>query len=146
MPRTNYWAVIVAALAAFVASSAWYIAFGNQLAQLSPAFAGHLKEGPTWRQPVVILQGLVLAFVLARLIRMAGVTGWMRAAQLAAWAWVGLVAIQWTSAMMWEDTPWQLAAIHAGDWFMKLLIIAVILGTWPHRGSRSASVPPASSP
>ena len=54
MLRLNYWAILVAALAAFVASSTWYIAFGKLLAQVSPAF--------------------VLAVVLTRLARVAGVT------------------------------------------------------------------------
>ncbi|MGH7701912.1 MAG: DUF1761 domain-containing protein [Gemmatimonadales bacterium] len=139
MPRTNYRAIVVAALAAFVASSVWYIAFGNLLAQMSPAFAGHLKEGASWRQPAVILQGLVLALVLARLVRAAGVTDWPGAARLAVWLWVGLVAVQWVGALMWEDTPWKIAAIHAGDWLVKLLIIAIIVGAWPTRGSESPS-------
>lgn len=26
--------------------------------------------------------------------------------------------------------PWKLAAIHSGDWLVKLLVIAVILGAW----------------
>ncbi len=146
MLRTNYRAIIVAALAAFVATSVWYIAFGNVMAQLSPAFAGHLEEAASWRQPVVVVQGLVLAIVLARMVRVSGVTDWMGAVWLALWLWVGLVGVQWMSAMMWEDTPWKLAAIHAGDWLVKLLLIAVILGTWPARGPVSPSRRPASSP
>lgn len=130
MPRSSPWAVVVAALAAFLASSVWYIAFGTRMAELSPAFAGHLTEGMTWRQPVVLVQGLVIAIVLARLLRAAGVD-WKAALGLAVWLWAGLVAVQWTSALMWEDTPWQLAAIHAGDWLLKLLIVAGILSAWP---------------
>jgi hypothetical protein len=26
---------------------------------------------------------------------------------------------------MWEKAPWRLAAIHAGDWLMKVLVITV---------------------
>jgi len=32
-----------------------------------------------------------------------------------------------TSSVVWENISWQLAAIHAGDWLLKLLIIAVIV-------------------
>jgi len=31
---------------------------------------------------------------------------------------------------MWENVPWRLAAIHSGDWLVKLLLLAVILGVW----------------
>ena len=68
----NFLAVVVAAIAAFVASSAWYIVFGKELAKVSAAFA----EGMQKRQ------------------------------------------------------PWKMAAIHAGDWLVKLVLIAVIVGVW----------------
>jgi hypothetical protein len=32
--------------------------------------------------------------------------------------------------MIHEDTPWKLAAIHAGDWLVKLLVGAVIVSVW----------------
>jgi hypothetical protein len=28
---------------------------------------------------------------------------------------------------MWENVPWRLAALHAGDWLVKLLLVAVIV-------------------
>lgn len=37
----------------------------------------------------------------------------------------------WTGAMIHEDTPWKLAVIHAGDWLVKLLVVAVIVTVWP---------------
>ena len=146
MPRSSPWAVIVAALAAFLASSVWYIVFGTRMAQLSSAFAGHLKEGMTWRQPAVLVQGLVIAVVLARLFRATTGVDWKGALALALWLWVGLVAVQWTSAMMWEDTPWELAAIHAGDWLLKLLLVAGILSAWRVPRSVPPSPPSGSSP
>ncbi len=33
-------------------------------------------------------------------------------------------------ALMWERTPWRLAALHAGDWLVKLLVVAVIVSVW----------------
>jgi hypothetical protein len=29
-----------------------------------------------------------------------------------------------------ENVPWKLAAIHTGDWLVKLLLMAVILSLW----------------
>jgi hypothetical protein len=42
--------------------------------------------------------------------------------------WLGLSATQWTSSIVWEKVPVNMAAIHAGDWLVKLLAISVILG------------------
>jgi hypothetical protein len=44
--------------------------------------------------------------------------------------WVGLSAVQWVSSIVWENVPVQMAAIHAGDWLLKLIIIAAIIGVW----------------
>ena len=40
-------------------------------------------------------------------------------------------------SVMWENVPWMLATIHAGDWLVKTLLIAVILGVWRKGGGAS---------
>jgi len=50
--------------------------------------------------------------------------------------------MMWVGAIMWEKTPWQVAAIHGGDWFVKTVLIAAILGAWTGRTAHgSASAP-----
>jgi Protein of unknown function (DUF1761) len=44
--------------------------------------------------------------------------------------WIGFPFVLWTGAMIWEKTPWKLAAIHAGDWIVKLLVVGVIVSVW----------------
>jgi hypothetical protein len=34
------------------------------------------------------------------------------------------------ATVIWENVPWKLAAIHAGHWLMKVLVIAVIVSVW----------------
>jgi hypothetical protein len=131
MFRVNYWAIVVAAVAAFVMSSLYY----------SP-----LLLGGVWRRvdPVAtvgmtpsigkilgeIVRTLVITFVVARLITLLGGTDWKSAVHLAIWLWFGFSAMMWIGAIMWEKTPWQIAAIHSGDWLLKTMLIAVILGVW----------------
>ncbi len=129
MPGINYLAVVVTAVAAFVASSVWYVLFGKELRELSPAMAD-MKAAPVWKKVVVVLQGLVLAFVLAVLVGRLGITTWTGGALLGFWLWLGLSAVQWVGSIMWENVPLKLAAIHAGDWLVKLVLIAAILGAW----------------
>lgn len=44
---------------------------------------------------------------------------------LALWAAFPLVLL--TGSVVWENVPPALAAIHAGDWLAKLMVIAVIV-------------------
>jgi hypothetical protein len=38
--------------------------------------------------------------------------------------WIGFPFVLGTGAVIHERTPWKLAAIHAGDWLAKLLLVA----------------------
>ena len=42
----------------------------------------------------------------------------------------GFPLVLWTGAILWEKTPWKLAALHGGDWLFKLLLIGAIVGVW----------------
>jgi hypothetical protein len=41
--------------------------------------------------------------------------------------WVGFPLVLWVGAVVHERTPLKLAAIHGGDWLIKLLAIGVIV-------------------
>ena len=130
MQGMNYWALVVAALAAFVASSVYYIAFAKQRMKLSPAATTDTKRPPPLKMLVEIGRNLILAFVTAYLIEHTGVAGSAGAVPLALLLWVGFPFILLTGSIMWENVPWKLVAIHSGDWLIKLLLIAAILGAW----------------
>jgi uncharacterized protein DUF1761 len=130
VPAINFWAVIVASLAAFVASSVWYIAFSRPLAQLSPAMAAEMKSPANWKKIVVVVQSVVLASVLAYVIGRTGARGWLDSAGIGLVLWIGLSAVQWVGSIIWESVPVRLAALHAGDWLVKLLLISAIVGGW----------------
>ncbi|BDD83875.1 hypothetical protein TPB0596_36380 [Tsukamurella pulmonis] len=42
--------------------------------------------------------------------------------------WVAFPLVLLTGSIIWERVPWQTAAIHAGDWLLKLVLIAIVLG------------------
>jgi hypothetical protein len=73
---------------------------------------------------------LVITLVLAHLLALLGGRDWNSAVGLALWLWFGFSAMMWVGAIMWEKTPWQVAAIHSGDWLIKTTLIAVIVGLW----------------
>ena len=131
MPKLNYWAVMVAAVVAFVGSSVWYVVFGNELAKVSPVFAELQAQKPAaWRMIAVFAGSLVLSFVVAYLIGLKEDVTWMGAVGIGCLLCLGLSAVQWMSSMVWEKVPLTMAAIHAGDWLVKLVVISAIVGAW----------------
>ena len=141
MIRVNYLAIVVAAVAAFVASSAWYAVFGNiwmELRGIDPATAADMGT-PAWTMLFVVVQSLVVAFMLAYFVVRLGIVDWKVAVRLGALVWVFPILIL-LGSVVHENVPLRLAAIHAGDWLVKLLLMSVILGVWPKvgRGSKGS--------
>ena len=134
MPAINYLTVLTAAVAAFVEGALWYtpLLFGKQWM----ALRGLDPEAPIERKvPVATLiiqfgRDLVVAYVLAWLIALLGVAGWLGAVQLAALVWIGFQATLLLGAVIHEKMPWKLYLIHEGDALVKILLMAVIIGLW----------------
>lgn len=57
-------------------------------------------------------------------------TKWTGGLLLGLALWIGFPLVLWTGAIIWESTSAKLAALHAGDWLAKLLVVAVIVGVW----------------
>ena len=82
---------------------------------------------------VVFGQCLVVAFVVAYVLGLRLGGDWKSGLWIGFLLWLGLSAVQWIGSMLWEKVPLKMAAIHAGDWLVKLLIIAAIVGAWRKR-------------
>src|SRR5215470_4872818 len=78
MPGIHYLAVLVAAVAAFVASSVYYMVFGKSLVALLPAesVAVDMRKVPAWKKAAEFVRGFVVAFVVAYFVAQFGVVGW----------------------------------------------------------------------
>jgi hypothetical protein len=131
MLRINYPAVVVAAFAAFVMSSLYYspLLLGNVWRAVDPVATSGMKPS-LGKMLIEIARTLVVTYVLARILASHGAGDWMSALQLAFWLWLGFSAMMWVGAIMWEKTPWPIAAIHSGDWLLKIILVALILGAW----------------
>ena len=134
MLKTNYLAVVVAAVAAFVVGAVWYspLLFGKAYMEVRGMNPGAMAD---MRPPAGELLGefaknLVIAFVLAHFVVRLGVGDWKGAVQLGLWVWVGFQAMLLMGAVLHEKMPWMLYAIHAGDALVKTLSMTVILGVW----------------
>ncbi len=57
---------------------------------------------------------------------------WMRLRDMDPVAlWIGFPVILLTGSVLWENVLWKVAAIHAGDWLVKMLVIPIIVSAWP---------------
>jgi hypothetical protein len=126
----NYFALVVAVIAAFVASSLWYspLLFGKQFMELSGVGP---SAGPNAIKIVgELARNFILAYVLGRFVVLLNVADSKGALNLGVWLWIGFPVLLLSGSVMWQNVPWKLAAIHAGDWLVKILLIVVILSVW----------------
>ncbi|NMN97333.1 DUF1761 domain-containing protein [Antrihabitans stalactiti] len=129
MDDINFLAVGAATIVAFVSASVFYSVFAAQLQAVSSA-ANPTERPPAWKMLVEIARCVVLTTIFAGIAAEIGVDGIGGAVLLALVLFIGFPAMLWTGAMLWENTPWRLAALHGGDWLLKLLLIAVVIGLW----------------
>jgi hypothetical protein len=133
MLEIHYFSVVVAAVAAFVMSSIWYTIFGKarmELLQNNPRATADMRKVPAWKKAAELVREFVIAYVVARFVVSLGVPEWKAAVQLGVWLWFGFVFMILVGAVIWDNVPWKLTAIHAGDWLVKLPLMAVILCLW----------------
>jgi hypothetical protein len=133
MPGTSYLPMLVAVVAGFGFSSVWYVLFGEiwtRLRAANPDAVLDMKKAPAWKKLAELVRSLILALVLARLVALYGIIDWLAALEFGFWLWIGFPVVLLAGSVMWENVPWKVAAIHAGDWLGKMLLMTVILGAW----------------
>jgi len=132
----NYLAVIVTGLIAFVLSLMWYspILFGKIWMEYRNASA---QTSPGWTMFFAPLRELIVSYVLALLITRLKLTDWKSAAKLIFLLWLAFHAVGMAGAIIWDNMPWRLGAVHAGDWLMKMLFMAIVLSIWHNNKSLS---------
>ncbi len=136
MVHMNYWAVLAAAVAVLVLGWLWYspLLFFKpwmRLRGMDPIAAMAGAKMPAGKLLIELVRCLVLAYVIARFMAMLGVSGWMGAVHLGLFLWIGFPVILLAGSVLWENVPWKVAAIHAGDWLVKLLVIPIVVSVWP---------------
>jgi hypothetical protein len=139
MRHVNFLAFAVVAVVAFIASSLWYspLLFGRQFLELS-GFAASPKPSAV-KALCELFRTFVLAYVIARIVLLGNIVDWKGALRLGLWLWIGFPVVLLTGSMLWQNVPWQLAAIHSGDWLIKLILIPVVVAVWPKRASVDAA-------
>jgi hypothetical protein len=127
MIEINYFALMVAVVAAFFASFVWYILFAKQMAKQGSASTG--KPNPKLIAGEFV-KNAVLAVALSYFVNQLGLYTLFSVVHLSLLLWIAFPVLILISSVMYEKMPLKLAAIHAGDWLLKLLLMIAILGFW----------------
>jgi Protein of unknown function (DUF1761) len=130
MPELNWLAILVSAVVVFVVSAVYYVALSGRLSRLSDAYADTGQRPAISTFIVEVLRSLVVATVVAGLARLIGVADLAGALVLGLALWIGFPLMILLGSVVHERVPAALAAIHIGDWLLKLLIIATIVTLW----------------
>lgn len=130
MPELNWIAIVVSAVVVFVVSAIYYVALGGPLSRLSDAYANTGERPAASTLVVELLRNLVVATVVAGIARLIGVTDIGGALLLGLALWIGFPLVILVGSVVHERVPPALAAIHTGDWLLKLLIISAIVTLW----------------
>jgi len=131
----NYVAVLVAAIAGFVIGFIWYSpkVFGKMWMTLSGIDKeAKEKEKKGMGKNIVFgfISTLVMSFVLAVFIGMAGANTLAAGAQTAFWLWLGFIATVNLGSVLWEGKPFKLYVLNSAHWLVALLVMGEIIAVW----------------
>jgi hypothetical protein len=125
----NPLAIAVAVVAAFVLSSVYYATLGNQLASLSEAYAESARP-PAWKILAELARSVIVVLVVGGLASLLEITTWTVGVWLGLALWIGFPVVLLAGSVIHENVPAKLAAIHAGDWLIKLVVASIIVSVW----------------
>lgn len=116
----------LAALVTLVASAIYYTVFGTVYARLRGAAVS--TQPQFWEIAVQFGRNLLVAFVLATLLRRLAAPTRGAALRLGVLVWLGFQAMEVLGSVVHEHYPVGLYLLHVGDALMTTLIMARILG------------------
>jgi hypothetical protein len=129
MPELHLLAVGVTTVVAVLFSGAYYSVLATQLAAVSPVAAAGEPPTPLGIAAEVV-RSTVLVTVIAAIVVQTGTDSWTGGLWLGLGLFVGFPLVLWAGAVLHEKQDLRLAAIHGGDWLLKVPIATVILSVW----------------
>jgi len=101
-----------------------------RLRGLDPDAAMANAKMPFGKLIIELVRCFVLAFIIAHLVGGLGISGWFGAVHFGVLLWIGFPVVLLTGSVLWDNISWKVAAIHAGDWLVKMLVISIIVSMW----------------
>ena len=130
---TNYLAIVIAAVVAWLAGAGWYMALGSTWTAalgMTPEQMAAAKRRPGAFLPFVyaFVAELVMAWVMAGLLGHIGALTLRGGVISAAFCWLGFVLTTMLVNNSFARRDWRLLLIDGGHWLLVLLLIGAIVG------------------
>jgi len=138
--KTNYLAVVVAAVAYWVLGAIWFgVVFGRQWLQLEhiPPEQVAAMKGAAAAFPYIMsfVLNLIIAFVLAQLCAWRNATTAARGASLGVLLWIGIIGPITYTTNMYEMRPLNLFLLNECYVLVGLFLMGAILGAWTKKSA-----------
>jgi hypothetical protein len=126
----NWLAILIAALAKFAIGGAWYSppVFGPGWGAIVGVSPEAFKSRMLRAMIVDILASLVLAWVLANVLKFTGAIGLVPGVRVSFFLWLGFVATPLISTTVYEGRSMALFGINGGYWLVSMLVMGGIIG------------------
>ena len=131
----NYWAVLVAAVAAWVLGAVWYMALSKPwLAALGKTEAD--MKGPDGKPKsyapfiIIFVAEVVMAWVLAGLLGHLGEVTVKNGVVSGAFCWLGFIVTTLASNYAFQGRKPMLTVIDSGHWLAVLIVMGAIIGAF----------------
>jgi len=132
-------AILVAAIAGWLAGALWYGMFGRiwieaqgTTVEAFKARQAASKGSPASYMPFVLafLGNLVMAWILSGLLGHIGALSVRGGIISGAFVWFGFIVTSMLVNNAFEGRSWRLTAVNAGHWLLVMIVIGAILGAW----------------
>ncbi len=129
----NYWAVLIAAVAAWGAGAAWYMSLSKiwqaAVGMTAEKMAAGRANPYAWVPFVLVFIGhLVMAWTLAGIIGHFGAVNVKDGVITGALCWLGFVLTSMLACNTFARRTWRLTAIDSGHYLVVLVIMGAIIG------------------
>jgi hypothetical protein len=133
---TNYWAIVAAAVAAFVFGAVYYGALSKpwmKATRIEPKGDG---SGGMMPGPGLLINSIVCELIMAWVL--AGIIGHLGSGQVTLWngvvsgffVWLGFMATTIAVNQRYQGYGWDLTIIDAVHWLGVALLMGAIIGWW----------------
>jgi hypothetical protein len=126
----NWLAVPIAALAKFAIGGVWYspAVFGPRWGAIVGVSPEAFKARMVPAMITDLAASLVLAWVLANVLKFTGAVGLVPGMRVSFFLWLGFVATPLISTTVYEGRPMALFGINASYWLVSMLVMGAIIG------------------
>ncbi len=129
----NFLAVFAAAIVSMVVGFLWYspMLFGNEwmkLLGIKMKDAKGMKEKAMKGYAITFVASIVMASVLAYVLKYAQASSVLDGLMTAFWLWLGFVVTVKIGMVLWEGKPFKLFLLDTGYYLVSLLAMGAVLG------------------